>query len=1210
VGSLGASLKTVNAGVDASTSTFFSDVYAQTVNITGTGVVILNGDLNGDLSYADNGVVRLTGSSNMITGDVTNDTGTDAQGTLTFDTSVVVLGQVGAEDASLQAVNAGANGSSVTLSGDVHAQSTNITGTGVLVVDGDLYGALTYTDNGTVILASDNTIYGTVTNNTGTDGQGILTLDGSGTASEQVGGVGASLQAVNAGENGTSSNFLSDVYAQNMNITGTGVVALGGNLNGALSYDANGVVVLEAGATITGDVSNDTGIDERGTLTLAGDGSVLGQIGDTGASLLTVNAGVDGTSAIFSSSIYTQVMNITGTGLVVLNGDLVGALSYDADGMAVLADNTDITGIVTNDTGIDGQGTLNLYGTSNFSQQVGAVGASLLAVDAGADGSSSIFSSDVYTQAMNITGTGAVTLNGDLNGALSYQNDGSVTLGDGTAITGTVRNDTGMDGMGELTFEGGGTVLFQVGAADAALRAVNAGADMEAVSFMNDVYAQTINITGAGTVTLNADLNGALRYSGDGIFILANNRTITGAVTTAADGQGTLALAGSTVMASQVGAAGASLKAMNAGADGSISTFSGDIYTQSLNVVGTGDVTLEGDLNGALSYGDDGIVTVADNKTIAGAVSNDSGLDLQGELNFIGTHTTGGTIGIVGGNALRAVNITQGTFTMAHDMAAGAISVDESATLLLNGDRTITDGNLIVGGTGGAAVDLGQHTLTLDNGGVNFASGTTINLTVSDASTYGRIVQAAADAVLNLGTTININVTGYVPYGTLLTVIDGNGGSGVPGGLTVVDNDMIVTFIVNAVAGPDLILTAITSYDPAGFGGSTAAVAETLSIIENQDVSDDMRAIFTELHTASTALAVSQAVTQMRPYEGTAIVDQTYAFSSAGRRAAMAHLDMVRNNSVKDPETSRRLEVIGRALDEYEDPRLGYDIDASEEILNADIWVQGVASDADQGARNGVEGYTALARGIIVGLDMLKLDMMVFGMAAGYGTSEIDPDQYGIGDIDIDHYPLILYAELHGIRPWRINAALSVARNSYQTERTIRFGSIDRTTSGSFDGQQYDFYIEGVYDLLVSSFKLTPSLSLDYSYITLDAYEETGADALDLSVESEEYSHLRSGVGLAASTLWNLAKVRIVPQIYGKCQYEWLNPSIKTTAAFKGTSTSFETTAVESSDNTVETGMSWDFLLPKEMSLRFNYDAEFSQEYSANILSAQFKSKF
>jgi len=366
VGGLGASLLAVNAGADASTSTFFSDVYTQTMNITGDGVVILNGDLIGDLSYTDNGVVRLTGSSNLITGDVTNDTGSDEQGTLTFDTSVVLLGQVGAKDETLLAVNAGANGSSVTLSGDVHAASTNITGTGVLVVDGDLYGTLSYDDDGTVILASDNTIYGVVTNDTGTDAQGTLTLDGSGTVSEQVGSAGASLLAVNAGENGTSSIFESDVYTQAMNVTGTGIVALSEVLYGALNYEADGLFVLEDGAMIMGNVTNGTGTDGQGTLTLEGTGAVYGLIGAADDSLRAVNAGADGSSSTFANHVYAQVVNVTGTGVVSFNGDLNGALSYGADGVVALMGNAILTGPVTNDTGIDEQGALAIFGNMNF----------------------------------------------------------------------------------------------------------------------------------------------------------------------------------------------------------------------------------------------------------------------------------------------------------------------------------------------------------------------------------------------------------------------------------------------------------------------------------------------------------------------------------------------------------------------------------------------------------------------------------------------------------------------------------------------------------------------------------------------------------------------------------------------------------------------------------------------------------------------------
>jgi outer membrane autotransporter protein len=540
-------------------------------------------------------------------------------------------------------------------------------------------------------------------------------------------------------------------------------------------------------------------------------------------------------------------------------------------------------------------------------------------------------------------------------------------------------------------------------------------------------------------------------------------------------------------------------------------------------------------------------------------------------------------------------------------MASAVVSVDEGATLTLSGDRVISEGSLSVGGTGSSSVDLGLNTLTLNNGGVNFASGTSINLTVSGASAYGRIVQAAADAVVDLGTIVNVNIVGYVPHGTVLKVVDGNGGSGVAGGLTVFDNDMIVSFIVSAVAGPDLILTAFVDYDPAHLGGSTASVAETLAIIEGQDVSLDMRAIFTELHNAASLGAVSHAVMQMRPYEGTAIVDQTRALSANGRRAAMTHLDMARKNSVNVPAIDQRQAIISSALNEYEDPMAEPEPDPT---LQANIWAQGIGGDSDRVARSGVDGYSSLARGIIFGIDMLKMDTLLFGIASGYGAAEIDPDQFGIGSIDIKHYPLILYAELHGVTPWRVDALFSAARNRYRTTRSMRFGSIDRTASGVFNGQEYDLSVEGAYDLSVSAYKFTPSVSMDYSSLALDGYTESGADALDLTVKSAQYGHLRSGIGLAASTLWTLDRVRIVPEIYGKAHHEWLAPSIKTTAAFNGTDTYFQTTPMESARNIVETGMSWDFALPREMSLRFNYDAEFSQGYSSNILSAQFKSKF
>jgi outer membrane autotransporter protein len=133
---------------------------------------------------------------------------------------------------------------------------------------------------------------------------------------------------------------------------------------------------------------------------------------------------------------------------------------------------------------------------------------------------------------------------------------------------------------------------------------------------------------------------------------------------------------------------------------------------------------------------------------------------------------------------------------------------------------------------------------------------------------------------------------------------------------------------------------------------------------------------------------------------------------------------------------------------------------------------------------------------------------------------------------------------------------------------------------------------------------------LDYSYMSLDGYTESDADALNLIVKPSSYSHLRPGVGLSASSLLDLSGVRIMPQVYGKYYRECLAPVIKTSSAFSGTSTYFDTKGAKVARDTFETGISLDLLLPKEMSLKFNYDAELRQSYTSNVLSAQFKGKF
>ena len=89
------------------------------------------------------------------------------------------------------------------------------------------------------------------------------------------------------------------------------------------------------------------------------------------------------------------------------------------------------------------------------------------------------------------------------------------------------------------------------------------------------------------------------------------------------------------------------------------------------------------------------------------------------------------------------------------------------------------------------------------------------------------------------------------------------------------------------------------------------------------------------------------------------------------------------------------------------------------------------------------------------------------------------------------------------------------AYNWYTGKRDINVGGvIMRTANADYEGQQYGAYIGGGYKFKVTkNIELTPLLSLQWNHLHLGSYTETEAGALGLSVASQDYDQLQSGVG-------------------------------------------------------------------------------------------------
>jgi len=285
-----------------------------------------------------------------------------------------------------------------------------------------------------------------------------------------------------------------------------------------------------------GGVSADAGgVDNRGTIDFAGSSVVSGKIGELNERIKAINLnGAAGKTVQVAASnglsSHITTTTVAGTGTLDLDGDLNGTtLNYTADGLVTLADTKNITLATGITTSANSQGTLTIEGTSTIGGQVGANGAALKVVNAGAAGKTVDFGNNVFATTANVTGEGGTVNFKSFEGILDFDADGTATISNGATLTGTVTTQT--NNTGTFTMPDNGTVTGQVGTDALKLKVVNGAENGGTSSFNSDVFATTTNVglgnVGTGTLDLNGTLKGTtLVYSVDGFVTLADNKDI------------------------------------------------------------------------------------------------------------------------------------------------------------------------------------------------------------------------------------------------------------------------------------------------------------------------------------------------------------------------------------------------------------------------------------------------------------------------------------------------------------------------------------------------------------------------------------------------------------------------------------------------------------------------------------------------------------
>ncbi|WP_342267340.1 autotransporter domain-containing protein [Candidatus Tisiphia endosymbiont of Empis tessellata] len=487
---------------------------------------------NVELGDAGSTLVVHSGGGDIAVGSVS--AGVNQQGVLTFETGGSV-GAIGANDHKLLTVNIGHAGgaATVTLNGDVYADSINLTNNNSILNVGDA-----------------RTINGNILNTTGRNNRGTLTFLGAGTVIGNIGTDGARLAQINA----KWGNVIlkGDVFTNELALDANHIVQIGGNFTGVVDFNGGGVLTFN-GADRVGPHGNiipytfNSAIQngDNGTLrvftnliaTNADIGSIKTiRIGDVlrGAKTLTIDAALGDVNLLGAAN---QTINFDHVDSKLIlqntandNKTITFKANLDPDPLAPAASTKGIieiqSVIVAKTLTIDGAA-LSL-GTANHKLKK-----VIFSGDGNIDIVPTINAQNIELNVAELTSGGVVNgnilfnkatvfnANNNITGNVHFKGyDGTIKLADGKTIDGSITTQGAGEGI--LTFEGAGEVTEDIGAINAnpalnrLISQININGAGKDVILRKNVYTDTLHFGGANTVKIGGDFVGEVNFNAGG----------------------------------------------------------------------------------------------------------------------------------------------------------------------------------------------------------------------------------------------------------------------------------------------------------------------------------------------------------------------------------------------------------------------------------------------------------------------------------------------------------------------------------------------------------------------------------------------------------------------------------------------------------------------------------------------------------------------
>jgi outer membrane autotransporter protein len=210
-------------------------------------------------------------------------------------------------------------------------------------------------------------------------------------------------------------------------------------------------------------------------------------------------------------------------------------------------------------------------------------------------------------------------------------------------------------------------------------------------------------------------------------------------------------------------------------------------------------------------------------------------------------------------------------------------------------------------------------------------------------------------------------------------------------------------------------------------------------------------------------------------------------------------------------------------------------------------FVDGNGIFANGGDVNYLQNYRSQSGGVTTGASYNWNDNLSTGVYVGYQGLQA---QYNNGRT-IDNAVRFGVFGTYDLDGLYFNALVGGAYHGYTVNRQINFGGLDRTATGRPGAGEFDLALGTGYDFTAGDFTFGPFTTMQYTYLGVQGFSETGAGALNLDVDPYNTSSLLYTLGGQVGYNWRVSpRVLVTPTIFAGWQHEFLQDSYQINSSF------------------------------------------------------------